>query len=55
MNPNATNKTCTGPKWVRTQQPEDEEETPKSPPGCSQTGSFVAPYKSTTPNPPFRQ
>ena len=32
MNSNATNKTRTGPKWVRTLEPEDEQETPKSPP-----------------------
>ena len=32
MNPNATNKTPTGPKRVCTQEPEDEQETPKSPP-----------------------
>ena len=32
MNPNATNKTCTGPKWLRTQEPEDEHETAKSAP-----------------------
>ena len=32
MNPNATNKTRTGPKRVCTQEPEDEQETPKSPP-----------------------
>ena len=31
MNSNATNKTCTGPKQVRTQEPEDEQETLKSP------------------------
>ena len=32
MNSNATNKTCTGPKRVRTQEPKDEQETLKSPP-----------------------
>ena len=32
MNSNATNKTRTGPKRGRTQEPEDEQETPKSPP-----------------------
>ena len=32
MNSNATNKTHTGPKRVRTLEPEDEQETPKSPP-----------------------
>ena len=32
MNPNATNKTRTGPKGVCTLEPEDEQETPKSPP-----------------------
>ena len=32
MNSNATNKTHTGPKQVRTQEPEDEHETLKSPP-----------------------
>ena len=34
MNFNATNKTCTGPKWVCTQDPEDEQEAPTTPP-CS--------------------
>ena len=32
MNSNVTNKTRTGPKRVRTLEPEDEQETPKSPP-----------------------
>ena len=32
MNSNATNKTHTGPKRVCTQEPEDEQETPMSPP-----------------------
>ena len=32
MNSNATIKTCTGAKRVRTQEPKDEQETPKSPP-----------------------
>ena len=32
MNSNVTNKTRTGPIRVRTQEPEDEQETPKSPP-----------------------
>ena len=32
MNSNATHKTRTGPKQVRTQEPEDEQETPKIPP-----------------------
>ena len=32
MNSNATNKTHTGPKQVCTLKPEDEQETPKSPP-----------------------
>ena len=32
MNSNATNKTRTGPKRVRTQEPEDEQETQKTPP-----------------------
>ena len=32
MNSNATNKTHAGPKQVRTLEPEDEQETPKSPP-----------------------
>ena len=31
MNSNATNKTPTGPKRVRTQEPEDEQETQKDP------------------------
>ena len=30
MNSNATNKTRTGPKRVRTQEPEEEQETPRS-------------------------
>ena len=38
MNSNATNKTRTGPKRVRTLEPEDEQETPKSPP-CSTPSS----------------
>ena len=41
MNSNATNKTCTGPKRVRTQEPEEEQETQKSPP-------------SSTPSPPTK-
>ena len=32
MNSNATNKTRTGPKRVRTQEPEEEQETPTTPP-----------------------
>ena len=32
MNSNATNKSRTGPKRVRTQEPEDEQETPTTPP-----------------------
>ena len=32
MNSNVTNKTRTGPKQVHTLEPEDEQETPKSPP-----------------------
>ena len=32
MNSNATNKTRTGPKRVRTQKPEEEQETPTTPP-----------------------
>ena len=32
MNSNATNKTRDGPKQVFTQEPEDEQETPKIPP-----------------------
>ena len=32
MNSNATNKKCTGPKRVRTQEPEAEPETPTTPP-----------------------
>ena len=32
MNSNATNKTRTGPKRVRTQEPEAEPETPPTPP-----------------------
>ena len=35
MNPNATNKTHTGPKRVRTQQPEDKQETQKTPPSST--------------------
>ena len=38
MNSNATNKTRTGPKWVRTQEPEDEQETQKTTP-CSTPSS----------------
>ena len=38
MNSNATNKTHTGPKRVRTQEPEDEKETQKTPP-CSTPSS----------------
>ena len=38
MNSNATNKTRTGPKRVRTQEPEDEQETQKTPP-CSMPSS----------------
>ena len=38
MNSNATNKTRTGPKWVRTQEPEDEQETQNTPP-CSTPSS----------------
>ena len=34
MNSNATNKTRTGPKRVCTQEPEDEQDTQKTPP-CS--------------------
>ena len=57
MNSNATNKTRTGPKRVRTQEPEEEQETKfanESRQKCSQTGSCVAPYKPTTTSPPFR-
>ena len=32
INSNATNKTHTGPKWVCTQEPEAEQETPTTPP-----------------------
>ena len=32
MNSNATNKTRTGHKRVRTQEPEEEQETPTTPP-----------------------
>ena len=32
MNSNATNKTCTGPKRVHTQEPEEEQETQTAPP-----------------------
>ena len=66
VNSNATNKTHTGPKRVRTQEPEDEQETQKTPP-CStpssattaakdalENDSCVAPYKPTTTNPPFQ-
>ena len=38
MNSNTTNKTRTGPKRVRTQEPEDEQETQKTPP-CSTPSS----------------
>ena len=31
MNSNATNKTCTGPKRVCTQEPEEDQETPTTP------------------------
>ena len=67
MNSNATNKTRTGPKRVRTQEPEEEHYTPEvttkfhskfaneSRQKYSRTGSCVAPYKPTTTNPPFRQ
>ena len=27
----ATNKNCTGPKWVRTQEPKEEQQAPKTP------------------------
>ena len=36
MNSNAINKTRTGPKRVRTQEPEEEQETQKSPPSSNQ-------------------
>ena len=35
MNSNATNKTRTGPKRVRTQEPEEEQDTQKSPPSST--------------------
>ena len=35
MNSNATNKIRTGPKRVRTRDPEDEQETKKSPPSST--------------------
>ena len=42
MNPNATNKTRTGPKRVRTQEPDEEKETPKSPPSSTPTSPTKA-------------
>ena len=38
MNSHATNKNCTGPKWVHTQEPEDEQQAPKTP-SCSTPSS----------------
>ena len=35
MNSNATNQIRTGPKRVRTREPEDEQETKKSPPSST--------------------
>ena len=35
MNSNATNKTCTGPKRVRTQEPDEEQDNQKSPPSST--------------------
>ena len=35
MNSNATNKTRTGPKRVHTQEPEEEQDTQKSPPSST--------------------
>ena len=35
MNSNATNKNRTGPKWVRTQDPEDEQQAPKTSPSLT--------------------
>ena len=42
MNSNATNKTCTGPKRVRTQEPEEEQETQKSPPSSTPSSQTKA-------------
>ena len=42
MNSNATNKTRTGPKWVRTQEPEDEQETPETPPRLTPSSPATA-------------
>ena len=46
MNSNATDKTRTGPKRVRTQEPEDEQETKKTPP-CSTPSSTTKAAKYT--------
>ena len=35
MNSDATNKNHTGPKWVRTQDPEDEHQAPKTSPSST--------------------
>ena len=42
MNSNATNKTCTVPKRVRTQEPEEEQETQKSPPSSTPSSPTIA-------------
>ena len=42
MNSNATNKTRTGPKRVRTQEPVDEQETIKTPPGSTPSSPMKA-------------
>ena len=42
MNSNATNKTRTGPKPVRTQEPEAEQETPTTPPRSAPTSPTKA-------------
>ena len=42
MNSNATNWTCTGPKRVRTQEPEDKQETQKTPPSSTPSSPVKA-------------
>ena len=42
MNSNATDTICTGPKWVRTQEPEEEQETPKTPPRSTPSSPMKA-------------
>ena len=42
MNSNVTNKTRTGPKRVHTQEPEEEQETQKSPPSSTPSSPMKA-------------